>query len=724
MKWLLYFFIFLMPEFIPAQNISTIAGTGTGGYNGDNIAATLSQLYGPQGLALDAAGNIYIADLVNSRVRKITISTGIITTIAGTGTPGYNGDNILAVNAQIQYPSALTFDTNGDLFFTDRGNSRVRKITTSTGIITTIAGTGAGGYNGDGIAATSAQLNNPNDVSFDASGNLHIADWQNNRVRKVDKITGIISTIAGTGVAGFNGDGLAATSSQINGPCGIIFDHLGNTFISEYGGYRIRKITLSTGLMSTIAGTGVAGYNGDGIAAVSAKLNLNAYIRFDGNENMYIGDAGNARVRKITTSTGIISTIGGTGTPGYNGDGIAATSAQLNAPFNICFDQTKCNTYIADYNNNRLRKITGGFIGCTQPVAPGNQVSCQALPTVTIDNSNNNVWVPIFDGSGNIAAEINGGTNNLGTINTSLYTKTGPCRQDASFRIYLNRNITFTVQNISIFGNVSIRLYILKAELDSLKTAMNSQGQPSGVATINDVDVFKNNDACATVGSLTASPLLSTPNTYNYDYYLQMNLTSFSSTSSFYFANKLLTSLLPVKVNSFTGTHTGTGNSLHWEVGCSGNIQFNIERGYDGIHFDSIGVVTTNDCNRPFFFTDIHPLQHYNYYRLKINETDGYSSYSSIILLQGNETRGLEVSVIPNFIGGGAMHVQVASENDEAVELIVTDMTGRLMYRKHTGIHAGSNSLSLAVPAMAPGMYLFYVVGLEGRSNVVKVEVF
>ena len=365
LKVFLLFFLNLLIRSTNAQNITTIAGTGTAGYNGDGILATNAQFNGVQGLALDPAGNIYAADISNNRIRKITISTGIISTIAGTGTGGYNGDGILATAAQINIPSALAFDNNGDLYFTDRSNSRIRKITTATGIISTVAGTAATGYNGDGILATAAQLNNPNEVSFDASGDMYIADWLNNRVRKVNMSTGVISTIAGTGAAGYNGDGIAATAAQINGPCGITFDYAGNIYIAEYGGARVRKITIGTGLISTIAGTGSFGYNGDGIAATAAQLNGCAYIKFDAAENMFIGDGINNRVREIIKSTGIISTIAGTGTVGYNGDGIPAATAQLNRPFYILFDQPKCNMYIADYYNNRIRLISGGFVGCT-----------------------------------------------------------------------------------------------------------------------------------------------------------------------------------------------------------------------------------------------------------------------------------------------------------------------------------------------------------------------
>ena len=503
---LFFFFILLFSNGVFSQNITTIAGTGTAGYNGDGIAATSAQLNYPQGLAVDAQGNIFIADILNQRIRKITIGTGIITTIAGTGTAGYNGDGILATTAQLFQPTSISFDENGDLYFTDRSNNRVRKINMTTGIITTIAGTGTGSYNGDGITATSAQLNFPNEVSLDKSGNIYIADWLNHRVRKIDKVTGLISTIAGTGTQGYNGDGIPATSAQISGPCGIIFDVYGNTYFAEYPGCRVRKIAVGTGLVSTIAGTGTGGYNGDGIPATTAQLWGPAYIRFDCAGNLFIGDGENNRGRKVNRTTGLISTISGTGTGGYNGDGIPANTAQLYTPYDVFFDKLNCDMYIGDERNHRIRKITGGFSGCPAPVAPGNLVNCQVLPTVNINAMNNNVWVPVYDSSGKIALMINANGNNLGVVNTSLFTKTGACREDGSHRLYLNRNLTITPQSPPSTP-VSIRLYVLKAELDSLKTALNSQGQPSGVASINEVDVFNNIDACAVTGTLNALPL-------------------------------------------------------------------------------------------------------------------------------------------------------------------------------------------------------------------------
>lgn len=711
----------VIPQFFFGQTITTIAGNGTGGYNSDGIAATSSELYGPQGLALDASGNIYIADLANNRIRKIDVTTGLISTIAGTGTAAYNGDGILATTAEISQPSALTFDQSGDLYFTDRANNRIRKITMSTGIISTIAGTGANGYNGDGIAATAAELSYPNDVSFDVAGNLFIADWTNHRVRRVDKTSGIITTVVGTGTGGYNGDGIAATAAQINAPCGIIFDTTGNMYVTEYGGYRVRKISAATGLISTIAGTGAGGYNGDGIAATAATLYGPAYIRFDNAGNMFIGDAINQRVREISATTGLISTIAGTGTAGYNGDGISASTAELYDPFCIYFDKINCCLYIADYENARIRKITGGLIGgCTPPVAPGNLVSCQVLPTVTIDASNNSSWVSVYDASGNIAAQINGNGNSLGLVNTSLYTKTGACRQDNLYRLYLNRNITITPQNQPSSGTVGLRLYLKKEELDSLETAVNTLGESSGVSSINDLGVFKNEDACSTTGGNIAPVLTATANLYNADYYLETSVTGFSS---FYFASRLLSTLLPVTILSFTGTSAGAANNLTWEANGDGQVVFGVERSEDGIHFENIGnVPSTGDHTGSYNFTDnnLSISAKYYYYRLSITENGKIINYSAVVVLSKDQNHLLQIAVQPNLVHGSTIAVRVSAVNAQTITFTITDITGRVLFHRSAGAGAGSNNIFLYTDALTPGTYCVYGNGSTGRTNVAR----
>ncbi len=305
---------------------------------------------------------MYIGDQSNNRVRKITASTGVITTIAGTGTAGYSGDGGQATSANIQYPVGVNLDSSLNVYFADQSNSRIRKITVSTGIISTVAGTGSTVFNGDNIQATAATISRYSyDVVLDSSDNLYISDGVNNRIRKVDASTGVITTIVGTGTASSSGDGSAATSAAINGPVYIRLDSAGNLYISEMVGCRVRKVvTVSTeiptsapsvqptyypslsphsiSVISTIAGTGTASYSGDGGAATAATINIPTGIAIDSSGNVYFNDWNNHRVRKITASTGIITTYAGTGASSFGGDGGVASSATFNQPYGLCID--------------------------------------------------------------------------------------------------------------------------------------------------------------------------------------------------------------------------------------------------------------------------------------------------------------------------------------------------------------------------------------------------
>ena len=285
----------------------------------------------------------------------------MITTIAGTGSGGYNGDGGQATSGMIQYPSGINLDSAGNVYFGENGSFNViRKVTISTGIISTVAGIGsvAGGYNGDNIQATSAMLNWPHDVVLDSYGNLYISDRSNYRVRKVDVSTGIITTVVGTGTQSSTGDGSAATSATIKGACYSRVDSAGNyLYITDCDGHQVRKvITVSTeiptatptfypslsphsiNIITTIAGTGTASYSGDGGQATSAALHYPHGILIDTSGNIYFSDWYNNIIRKITVSTGIITTYAGTGTAGYGGDGGAASSALLSGPNGLSMD--------------------------------------------------------------------------------------------------------------------------------------------------------------------------------------------------------------------------------------------------------------------------------------------------------------------------------------------------------------------------------------------------
>jgi PKD repeat protein len=329
-----------------SDTITTIAGTGVAGYSGDGGQATSTQLNFPLGVTVDAQGNVFVADTSNNRIRKI--SGGIITTIAGTGTAGFAGDGGQATSAQLNVPGGVAVDAQGNVYIADEDNHRVRKI--SGGIITTIAGNGVAGYSGDGGQATSAQLNFPHGVTVDAQGNVFIVDTDNNRVRKVDS-AGNITTVAGNGTAGFAGDGGQATSAELNFPRQVAVDAQGNLYIADTVNHRVRKV--SGGIITTFAGNGVAGFSGDGGQATSAQLNFPRGVALDGAGNLYISED-NSRIRKV--SGGIITTIAGTGVAGFSGDGGQATSAQLNFPWGLSVDASG-NLYIGDESNHRVREI-------------------------------------------------------------------------------------------------------------------------------------------------------------------------------------------------------------------------------------------------------------------------------------------------------------------------------------------------------------------------------
>ncbi len=353
----------------PAQtagNIDTIAGTGTSGYSvsEDGAAATAARLSSPSDIAVDDAGNVYIADRINHRIRRVDAATGNISTYAGTGTTGSAGDGGPATSAQFDQPSSVAFDGAGNLYIADRNNHRIRKITPA-GVISTVAGTGTNGYRAsdDGAAATSAQLNGPYGVAADGAGNLYIADTSNDRIRKVDT-AGMITTVAGTGTAGFSGDGGPALSAQINAPGEVTLDAAGNIYIDS--GNRIRKVTPA-GVISTVAGTGIGGFSGDGGPATSAQIDGPYGTALDGAGNLYISDTQNNRIRKVDAATGNISTVAGGGSA--LGDGGPALSAQFNIPAGMTFDCAG-NLYVADFSNHRIRKVYALGEPCPAPPAP------------------------------------------------------------------------------------------------------------------------------------------------------------------------------------------------------------------------------------------------------------------------------------------------------------------------------------------------------------------
>jgi hypothetical protein len=346
---------------VPEVVINTIAGNGSWIYRGDGMRATWAQLYLPMGGAADAAGNVFISDSGNNRIRRVDGTTQIISTAVGSGSSGFGGDGGLATSAMLSIPSDVKLDGAGNLYIADSSNHAVRMVNATTGIIQTIAGTGGhSGYSGDGGPATQAHLNNPNGLAFDGDHSLYISDTGNNVIRKVDLATGTITTVAGTGTGGFSGDGSTATSGQLNSPWQIALGNDGSLYIADLENNRIRKLS-PIGVISTIAGTGELGFSGDNGPAIAAQLNVPAGVAVDAAGDVFIADSGNSLVREVNVNTGIISSHSGT-LSGYSDGGAAApNSYYYDGPYGLFFDSPG-NLYVSDMFHQVVRQLPAASV--------------------------------------------------------------------------------------------------------------------------------------------------------------------------------------------------------------------------------------------------------------------------------------------------------------------------------------------------------------------------
>jgi Bacterial Ig-like domain (group 3)/MBG domain (YGX type)/NHL repeat len=315
------------------------------------VSATAIPLILPSAIVFDPQGNLYLAETANHVVRKVD-TTGTITIIAGTGTQGFSGDSGPAIAAQLDFPQGLAIDANQNLYIADTHNHRIRKLNLTTGVITTIAGSPTPGFDGDNGLATAAHLNLPTALTLDSAGNLYLADTQNHRIREI-ATTGIIITIAGNGTQGFSGDNGPATAASIDSPNGLATDST-NLYLADTHNHRIRKLNLATGIITTLAGTGIPNYNGDGTAA---NLALPHGLTLDASGNLYLADTANNRIRRIDASTGQITTIAGQGTQTFAGDGSFAATASLDTPRATATSPTGLIT-LADTGNQRIRQLS------------------------------------------------------------------------------------------------------------------------------------------------------------------------------------------------------------------------------------------------------------------------------------------------------------------------------------------------------------------------------
>ena len=414
--------------------LTRIAGNSRPGYSGDGGPATAAQLNRPGGLAMDSAGNLFIADSSNNRVRRVSPG-GIITTVAGQSSQGSSGDGGPAVSATFVGPAALAFDSSGNLYIAD--TFHIRKLS-ANGIVTMVAGNGAIGFAGDGGPAIDAEFFGLSGLAIDAAGDIYVADSSNFRIREITP-DGIIRTVAGTGVMGYAGDGGPASAAELDYPYGVAIDTTGNLLIADAENGRIRSISAS-GIINTIAGNGSFSYGGDGGPALNASMYAPAAVTMDISGDLFIADTNNFRVRKVAPN-GNIATVAGNGTLGYSGDGGPATNAQFATPWGIAVDAAE-NVYFADAQDNRVRKI-----------APDGTISTFA-----------GTGVAGFSGDGGPA------------VNAQLYVPYGNIVADGSGNQY-----------ITDWGNRRIRKISAKG---IITTVVAGLGTPNGMAVDHSGNVF------------------------------------------------------------------------------------------------------------------------------------------------------------------------------------------------------------------------------------------
>jgi sugar lactone lactonase YvrE len=441
-------------------------GTSAGGYVNDGSAATSAALSLPQNIAFDAAGNMYISDTVNQRVRMVDHSTNLISTFAGIGLAGRrHGDGHPANEARIRNPRGIVVDAAGNVYFSDSGNQCVRVVNTS-GIIHTFAGNGIAGYKGDGGPATSAELNQPAGLAIDSAGNIYIADTFNNAIRMVDT-SNVIHTVAGDGVEGYKGDGGPAINAEVDRPRGVFIDGSGNMFIADTNNRAIREVVVS-GTINTIAGNGQLGCTGDGSAATAASIG-NPRDVLVSNGTLYISNGGCDHIRVVTLSSGVITTFAGTDF-GYDGEGNPPLSARFSTPTGLGIDGSG-NILVVDSGNNRVRRIAstvntiaGGYTGDGGPSLhsalndPQNIVFDKNSNMFIVEGNGNRVrkvsaggTITTFAGTGVTGSGGNGGPATAATLNNPLGVAV-----DSKANVYIADNGNNVIRIVNKAGNISI----------------------------------------------------------------------------------------------------------------------------------------------------------------------------------------------------------------------------------------------------------------------------
>ncbi len=484
---------------LSAGQITTIAGGAT--FAGDGSAATAARLALPVGVAIDKAGNIFIADHDNNRIRKISATTGIITSVAGSGLEGFDGDNGLATAAALKEPTSVALDSSGNLLIADSGNYRIRRVSADSAIITTVAGGGEPQDRlGDNGPATGAELSVLHGIALDQDDNFYIADAGNNRIRKVDARTKIISTIAGTGTLGFSGDNGPASGASLDSPERLAFDAEGNLYIADTGNCRVRKVDAATGIISTIAGNGRPEHSGDLGLAKAAQLRPGG-IAVDVNGNIFVADTGSGQwIRKIEAATKIISTVAGGGSS--PGDGGPATEADLRFLHGIGVDGAG-NLLIAESGNHRIRKVSaltqiittlaGGTLD--EFLGDGGPATAASLgaPLAAVPDAAGNIY--IADTEHNRIRRIDAATRNISTFagtGEETFSGNGGPAQSAAFvapsgvALDSSGNVFFCASGNSMVLKVDIATGILTiAAGDRDREGFSGDSGPATLAGLN-----------------------------------------------------------------------------------------------------------------------------------------------------------------------------------------------------------------------------------------------
>ena len=474
----------------PNGTITTIAGNGIAGFSGDGVPALKSSLNFPAGLAFDK-GNLYVADRNNHRIRKID-SKGIISTVAGTGIPECCNDNGLAVEAHLHFPSDIDVDTEGNLYISDRSNNRIRKVN-SDGIITTMAGLGKPGYGGDFGPADKALLKYPFGISLDNKGNFYIADRGNNRVRKIDQ-RGIITTIAGNGTHSFGGDYGPANQSSLAFPTDVTVDSLGTVYIADRNNNRVRKIDR-LGVITTLMGSSQTEFNGDNEISAETTLHLPFALALNGEDRLLVVDRNHFRVREVRLQSNQVETVAGNGTFLFRGDGGPGGGATLDAPSGIAVD-SKGNVLFADRLHQRIRRVeSNGIIetvigngkqGNEGNGRPGIEATLH-LPEVLVMDREDNIYLTQRSGNAWIIRKSNaegiithfagngrqGNTGDAGPATEASFHTISDIAADGSGNIFIADSINRNIRKIDKQGIIST---IAEASLEALGTEVHPNG--------------------------------------------------------------------------------------------------------------------------------------------------------------------------------------------------------------------------------------------------------